>query len=213
MSRITVIGGTGYAGAHLVAEAARRGHTVTSISRTVPDEQLDGVTYRAGSITDDAVAAAAVDADTVLVTVSPRGAMAGQVAPAAENVARHAQQHGTRFGIIGGAGSLRVAPDGPLLMDTDDFPDAFKAEAVEMTDVLDWLREQDETLDWFFVSPAAGFGAYAPGEATGTYRTGGDVLLTDENGNSDLSGQDLAAAIVDEIERPVHHRQRFTVAY
>ncbi|OMH23284.1 NAD-dependent epimerase [Tersicoccus phoenicis] len=213
MARITVIGGTGYAGAHLVAEAARRNHSVTSISRTVPDAQLDGVTYRAGSITDDPVAEAAVDADVVVVAVSPRGPMAGQVAPSAENVARHAQRHGTRFGIIGGAGSLQVEPNGPRLMDTAEFPDGFKAEAREMTDVLDWLQEQDETLDWFFVSPAGGFGAYAPGEATGTYRTGGDVLLTDENGRSDLSGQDLATAIVDEIERPVHHRQRFTVAY
>lgn len=212
MARITVIGGTGYAGAHLVAEAARRDHTVTSISRTVPDEQVDGVTYRAGSFLDDAVAEDAVDADVVVVTVSPRGDMAGQVAPAAEKVAGLARATGTRFGIIGGAGSLQVEPGGPQLMDTAGFPDAFRAEAEEMTDVLHWLRDQDETLDWFFVSPAAGFGAHAPGEATGSYRTGGNVLLVDEDGESRLSGQDLATAIVDEIEQPAHHRQRFTVA-
>ncbi|GGC79204.1 NAD-dependent epimerase [Tersicoccus solisilvae] len=213
MARITVIGGTGYAGGHIVKEAAGRGHTVTSISRTVPDEKVDGVTFRAGSVLDDAVAQTAVDADVVIVTVSPRGDMVGKVAPAAEKVAELARAKGTRFGVIGGAGSLQVEPNGPRLMDTAEFPDAFKAEAEELTAVLNWLTEQDDTLDWFFVSPAAGFGAYAPGEATGTYRTGGDVLLTDENGESNLSGQDLAAAIVDEIERPVHHRQRFTVAY
>ena len=63
------------------------------------------------------------------------------------------------------------------------------------------MRGAEEGLDWFFVSPAGGFGAFAPGERTGAYRVGGDVLLTDENGDSNLSGQDLAVALVDEIEK------------
>jgi uncharacterized protein len=67
--------------------------------------------------------------------------------------------------------------------------------------------------DWFFVSPAGAFGSYNPGVATGRYRVGGDVLLTDPEGKSEISGPDFALAFVDEIEAPRHHRTRFTVAY
>jgi Putative NADH-flavin reductase len=98
-------------------------------------------------------------------------------------------------------------------MDDPEFPEAFKAEAEEMSGVLKDLRATSEKLDWLFVSPAGGFGSYAPGEALGHYRVGGDVLLTDKDGNSFISGADLAMAVVDEIEKPQHHRARFTVAY
>ena len=79
--------------------------------------------------------------------------------------------------------------------------------------MLTALRETSDDVDWFCVSPAAGFGSYAPGEATGTYRVGGDVLLTDASGTSFISGADFALAFVDEIEQARHHRERFTVAY
>ncbi|HLT68264.1 MAG TPA: NAD-dependent epimerase, partial [Microbacterium sp.] len=92
-------------------------------------------------------------------------------------------------------------------------PDAFKTEAAEMAAVLDDLRASDASLDWFYVSPAAGFGAFAPGEKTGTFRVGGDVLLADADGNSFISGADFATAVVDEIEQPAHRRTRFSVAY
>ena len=115
--------------------------------------------------------------------------------------------------MIGGAGSLLVAPDGPKLAETDGFPDAFKPEAAEMGAVLEDLRASSGGLEWFYVSPVGGFGAWAPGEATGTYRIGGDVLLTDADGQSNISGADLAKAIVTEIEEPTHTGSRFTVAY
>ena len=79
-----------------------------------------------------------------------------------------------------------------------------------------WLAVLLQTapdVDWFYLSPAASFGSYAPGEATDRYRVGGDVLLTDADGNSNISGADYAKAFVDEIEQPAHRRQRFTVAY
>lgn len=115
--------------------------------------------------------------------------------------------------MVGGAGSLLVAEGGPQLVETDGFPDAFKSEAAELAGVLGDLRAREDALDWFFVSPASSFGAWAPGEATGVYRIGGDVLLVDENGQSRISGADLALAIVEEIEKPAHHRVRFSVAY
>ncbi|WP_428833562.1 NAD(P)-dependent oxidoreductase, partial [Pseudoclavibacter helvolus] len=113
----------------------------------------------------------------------------------------------------GGAGSLFGAEGGPRLADTDGFPEPVKPEAAEMAGVLDDLRASAPELDWFYVSPAAAFGSWAPGEATGDYRVGGDILLTDANGDSNISGADFAAAILTEIETPAHRRARFGVAY
>ena len=118
-----------------------------------------------------------------------------------------------RLLVVGGAGSLQVTEGGPRLVDTPEFPAAFKDEALSHADVLTALRETSDDIDWFYVSPAAGFGSYAPGEATGTYRVGGDVLLTDASGTSFISGADFALAFVDEIEQGRHHRERFTAAY
>ena len=214
MASITVLGGTGYAGGHIVDEAAARGHRVTSWSRSLPERQVAGVTYRTGSVTDEVTLAEAVQgADVVILALSPRGPMAGEVEKVADALITRLTGTDTRLGVIGGAGSLQVAPGGPRLVDGDGFPDAFKAEALELTRVLTELRASDDSLDWFFLSPAANFGAYNPGERTGHYRVGGDVLLTDEQGTSAISGEDLAVAVVDEIEHPAHRRERFTVAY
>lgn len=216
MTRITVLGGTGYTGRHIAATAAAKGHDVTTWSRSAPAEPVEGATHRTGDLSDPAVVAAAVEgADVVVSAVSPRGELAeqGALRGILATAAQQAQERGVRLGVIGGAGSLHVAEGGPLLVDTPDFPEAFAQEARELTAVLQDLRASDEALDWFFLSPAAGFGAYAPGEATGSYRTGGDVLLADERGESFISGEDLALAVVDEIEQPAHPRARFTVAY
>lgn len=214
MTRITVIGGSGYAGGHIVQEAIERGHTVTSISRNLPESKLSGVNYIADDIRHAGVLRQAVaEADVVVSALSPRGDMAGEVVEAVAKLADAASEARVRLGVVGGAGSLLVSPNGPRLLDTPDFPKDIKAEPVEMGEVLDRLRASEESLDWFFVSPAAGFGAFSPGERTGNYRVGGDVLLTDEHGKSYISGEDLAVAIIDEIETPKHHRTRFTVAY
>jgi uncharacterized protein len=213
MARISVFGGTGYAGGNIVAEAARRGHSVTSYSRTLPEQQSEGVEYVQGSLLDPTTRTKALDgADVVVVTVAPRGDMAGAVRDGIATLAAEAEQAGVRLGVIGGAGSLHVAEGGPRLFDTDGFPAEYKPESLEMADALDDLRAT-ETLDWFYVSPPAAFGGFAPGEALGTYRVGGDVLLADDEGNSFIGGADFGRALVDEIERPAHRRARFTVAY
>lgn len=216
MARITVWGGTGFAGSNIVQVAAERGHEVIAYSRNAPADPVDGVEYRTGDVADPAVQAASVaDRDVVVSALSPRGELEGEGKLRAfeAQIAELARESGVRFGVIGGAGSLRVAEGGPFVSDTPDFPDAIKPEAREMANVLDDLRDSDAALDWFFVSPAGGFGAFAPGSATGEYRVGGDVLLVDEQGESFISGADLALAIVEEIETPRHRRQRFTVAY
>lgn len=213
MSRITIAGGTGYTGTHLAQEAAARGHQVTALSRTAPDQPLEGIAYKQVDFLEAGAAEQAVaDVDVVVFALSPRGALDGKIREVVAGISAASAAAGVRLGVVGGAGSLRVSEDGPLVKDTDGFPEAFQSEATQLTEILEDLRAS-EGLDWFFVSPAGGFGAFAPGERTGTYRTGGDILLADESGNSFISGADFAIALVDEIETPQHKNARFTVAY
>lgn len=213
MARIAVIGGTGYAGGHIVAEAAHRGHTVVSVARKVPTKRIHGVTYVEGSLLDaPGLMAELAGVDAVIVAVAPRGDMEGRVRAGIAQLVE-ALPVGTRLGVIGGAGGSLVAEGGPMLIDAGGFPEEFKPEAREMIGVLDDLRAAGPKTDWFFVHPAAGFGGFAPGERTGSYRTGGAVLVTGEDGGSYISGADFAIAVVDEIENRAHVRERFTVGY
>ncbi len=215
MARIVVLGGTGYTGGNVAREAAARGHQVTAYARHLPAQPVDGVQYVAVDVLADrsALLDAVTRADVVVETLAPRGPLAGELRGLVAELAGLAAEHGTRLGVVGGAGSLLVAEGGPRLLDTPQFPDSFKPEALELTDVLADLRASDERLDWFFASPAGGYGAYAPGEPVGAYRVGGELLLSDDEGRSFISGVDFALALVDEIERPAHRRARFTVAY
>jgi putative NADH-flavin reductase len=120
---------------------------------------------------------------------------------------------GGRLGMVGGAAGLLVSEDGPRLFDTPDFHEEWKQEAGNQISVLEALRASDATANLFYISPPAIYGSFVPGERTGTYRIGGDVLLTDPAGKSTIGGEDFAAAILDELDRQAHHRQRFTVAY
>lgn len=216
MARIIILGGTGYAGGHLAAEAARRGHEVLAASRSAAEEPVGGVEYRRGDVREEDFLSNLLEgADVVVSALSPRGDMADKEAFRAlqSTLARLAAEKHVRLGVIGGAGSLLVAEGGPKLVDTPEFPAEFAEEPRVLDAVLQDLRETDGSVDWFFLSPAGGFGSFAPGEAKGAYRVGGDVLLTDEDGESFISGADLALALVDEIEKPVHQQARFTVAY
>ena len=214
MARISVFGGTGYAGSNIVAEAARRGHSVTSVSRKLPEQRIDDVDYLEGSLLDaDTRAKVLANSDVVALAVAPRGDMVGKVRPAVAAIAAEAERAGVRIGVVGGAGSLHVAEGGPRIFDLPDFGAEYRPESLEMGGILDDLKATPETFDWFYLSPAGGFVGFAPGERRGTYRVGGDVLLTDDEGNSFIGGEDFGTAVVDEIEQPAHRRARFTVAY
>ena len=214
MANITVIGGTGYAGRNIVAAAARHGHTVTALSRKTPAEPTVGVSYVQGDVLDESVLAKGVEgADVVITALSPRGELTGKMLETVTRLERLAASSGVRLGVVGGAGSLFAFPGGPRVSETPDFPEAFQKEAAEMQAGLDYLRSDQATADWFYVSPPAGFGDFAPGELTGTWRTGDDVLLVDEGGNTTISGADFGEVFIAEVEAPAHHRQRFTVAY
>jgi len=214
MARISVLGGTGYGGDAVVREAARRGHAVTSYSRRPPEQPADGVTYVTGSLLDPELLAQSVrDADVVFEALSPRGDMQGKVEGIVDELIRLADEGGVRVGVLGGASSMLVSEGGPRLFDVAETPPEILPEVQTGLDVLDTLKKAPETLDWFYVSPAGSFGAWVDAPVTGAYRLSDDVLLTDENGVSTISGADLAVAVVDEIEQPRYRRRRFHVAH
>ena len=212
--RITVLGGTGYAGSEIAREAEHRGHDVTSFSRSMPADPVQGVRYRTGSVlVDDFLAESVRDTDVVFEALAPRGELAGKLEGVVERLLPLAADAGVRLGILGGASSLQVSPGGPRLVDVRPPSPEVAPEVHTGIALLDLMASAPEGLDWFFVSPAAGFGSWAPGERTGSYRVAGDVLLTGEDGKSFISAADLAVAVLDEIEEPKHSRRRFHVAY
>lgn len=212
MARIVVVGGTGYTGSNVVREAASRGHQVVSVSRRPPEQPLDGVTYEVGPV-EEVAQRVVPGADAVVATLSPRGDMAGRLVEVYGGLADLAAQAGARYLQIGGFSSLRPAPDQPRFAE-GEVPEQYREEALEGEATRAMLAERAPAgLDWVFVSPAGAYGAWAPGERTGTYRVGGEVALFDEQGESSLSGPDFAVALVDEIEQAQHHRAHIGVAY
>ena len=213
MARITVIGGTGYGGAAVVREAAKRGHTVTSISRTAPAEAVEGVTYVQGSVLDhDVLSAAVAGADVVFEAVAPRGDMTDKVDGLVADLVALADQQGVRVGFLGGVSSMLTSEGGPRLFDLASPPAEVLPEIEVGLRKLATLKAAPESVDWFYVSPAAEFGSWLPQRVTGSYRISDDVLLTDDNGTSYIAAPDLALAVLDEIEHPTHRRARFHVA-
>ncbi len=213
MATVTIIGAGGYAGSHIAEAAVQQDFSVRGFARGEVAQQIAGVNYERGSIQSPEDRQRMLQGtDAIVVAISPRGDMLGEVRASIRALAAEAAEAGVRLGVIGGAGSLQISEGGPLVIDSG-FPEEIKPEAAEMGEVLADLRESADALDWFFVSPAGGFGAFNPGEYRGQYRVGGDVLLTDEQGNSDISGADFGIAIADELSSPAHHRTRFTVAY
>lgn len=212
MTRIVVVGGTGYTGGNIAREAAGRGHDVVSISRSAPREQVPGVRYELGDVRE--VAARVIpDAEVVVAALSPRGDMAGHLVEIYTELARLAADARARYLQVGGFSSLRPAPGAPRFVE-GDVPEEFRDEAREGEATRVMLVERaPESLDWLFISPAGAYGSFAPGERKGTYRVGDEVALFDADGASAISGEDFAAAIVDEIEQPTRHRAHVGIAY
>src|SRR3954452_23858179 len=199
MARIAVIGGTGYAGSNIVAEAVQRGHTVVSVARNLPAERVDGATYIEGTLLDvPGLIQELEGVDVIVSAVAPRGDMLGKLRPSISELIAELPTS-VRVGVIGGAGGSLVEEGGERVVDQDSFNEEYKPEAWEAIGILDDLQAWDGGHDWFYIHPAGGFGMWNPGERTGSYRTGGDVIVTDESGESYISGADFAKAVVDEI--------------
>lgn len=210
--KIVIYGASGTIGSRILDEALRRGHTVTAVGRR-PEAIAPraAVTARAGDATDPAsIAATAAGAGLAISSYSPQKGPQGDLSKNAHALLDGLARAGVpRVIVVGGAGSLEVAP-GRLWMDDPAFTEAAKPRAQAQKAALDVFRAAVSPVTWTFVSPAA---SIKPGERTGTFRIGGDRLLFDANGKSAISVEDYAIAILDEAEHPRHPNQRITVAY
>ncbi|UXS32069.1 NAD(P)-dependent oxidoreductase [Agrobacterium tumefaciens] len=203
MAKIALIGASGNAGSRILKELSDRGHQVTAIARN-PEKiaSLPNVVAKKGDLFDQAGLSELLKGhDAVISSVH---FTASDPATLIEAVRASGVQ---RYLVVGGAGSLEIAP-GQRVVDLPDFPAAYKAEATKGAEFLDILK-QEKQLDWTFLSPSAEF---VPGERTGKFRLGKDSLLSNDEG-SRISFEDYAIALVDEVEKPQHSRQRFTIGY
>lgn len=214
MANVVVFGITGYSGSAIANEFLDRKNNVVGVARNATDVTArDNLTIASGSIHDpEFVKRVLSEADAAIIAVPAISSDGRRLAEALPGVLSAARESETRIGVVGGAGTLLVSEGGPALVDTPNFPDALKLGVAAHRDVLGVLNSS-VGVDWFYVSPAAGYGPWAPGPRTGSYRSGSTVLLTDSEGNSKLSAPDLGVAMADEVERPTHHSERFTVAY
>ncbi|QCI94632.1 NAD(P)-dependent oxidoreductase [Novosphingobium sp. EMRT-2] len=200
---IAVLGASGRAGSEIVKELVARGHEVIAIARkpeAIP--ALPGVTAKAGDASEPAALAELIrGADAVISAIHFD-------VPAATLLSALKQAGVGRLLVTGGAASLEVAP-GVRLIDTPEFPEAWKGAAQGGIAFLDALKGETE-IDWTFFSPAA---FIFEGPRLGTYRGGKDQLVTDDKGESRISFADYAIAMVDELEQHRYPRARFTAGY
>jgi len=212
--KVALIGATGFAGSNILNEALSRGHQVTALVRhTDKLPQHPNLVAEQSDVSDiDKLAQLLTGHDAVISAYNP-----GWTNP---NIQREFQEGSRsildavkkagvkRLLVVGGAGSLEVAPS-VQLVDTPGFPAEYKAGALGARAALNDLRGEHE-VEWTFLSPSA---VLEPGERTGQFRLGDDQLLVDDSGQSRISVEDLAVALLDELENPQHIRQRFTVGY
>jgi putative NADH-flavin reductase len=215
--KLVVFGAGGQVARRIAREALDRGHEVVGVVRSASSVRSDNerLTIVKGDATDaSSVAKTAKGADVIINALSPRPSPSGRAATSLPVAARALIEGAARAGVprlivVGGAGSLEVAP-GVRLVDSPGFPEVYKSESLNSAESLAVYRASSGDLDWTYISPAAEFG---PGTRTGHYRTGNDALLVDDQGESFISFEDYAKAVIDEIERPTHSRARMTVAY
>jgi hypothetical protein len=208
--KVVLFGASGMIGSRVLGELVRRGHAVTAVVRHPEKIKAEpGVNVVQGDITDPAaVASAAKGADAAISAYSPPPVDPGLISEATRSLLAGLAEAGVRRLIaVGGAGSLEVAP-GVQLVDTPSFPATWKAIALAHRDVLPVLKKAD--LDWSYFSPAA---MIEPGKRTGKFRLGGTRLVANDQGESKISAEDYAVALVDELENPRYVRQQFTAAY
>lgn len=215
MSRIIVIGGTGYAGSAITALAAARGHKVTSLSLSIPQAPIPNVTYVQGDATDEATLSSAIEGSEVVVgALAPRGALVSTFREVYRTIMRLADAAGAALFVVGGYSSLRPAPGADrFVTDLSDIPAELHDEILTGAALItEDLPATPTTLNWVVVSPAMRFGAHMPGEQLGRYRLGDDVAVAPEDGGA-ISAADYALGFVDLIEKGNHHRAQANLGH
>ncbi|HVW10474.1 MAG TPA: NAD(P)-dependent oxidoreductase [Bryobacteraceae bacterium] len=212
--KVALLGATGFAGSALLNEALSRGHTVTAIARDVNElPRRDGLIAQACNLFEtDALAALLRGHDAVISAFNPGWKdphLYEEQVRGTSSILAAIRKAGVRRVLwVGGAGGLEVKP-GVRVIDDPDFPASVKPGALATINALQQLRQHPE-LEWSFLAPSA---RMTPGVRTGKFRLGGDTLLVDANGVSRISVEDFAVAMIDELEKPEHVRQRFTAGY
>lgn len=215
--KIALIGATGFVGSTILKEALDRGHEVTAIARN-PEKikAQNNLTIVKSDVMDSDGLSKVLKGNDVVVSAYNAGwtnpDLYNEFLKGSRSIQEAVKKSGVkRFITLGGAGSLFIAPN-VQLVDTPQFPADWKPGALAARDYLNILKKEDQ-LDWTFVSPAIEMNAAQPHERKGIYRTGLDNPVFDANHRSFISVEDLAVAIVDEVENPKHIRVRFTVGY
>lgn len=215
--RVVLYGATGMIGSRILKELLSRGHTVTAVVRDPSKlKAQNNLTIQKGDLLDaDSIAKLCWGADVVVSSYGPPSgpqgpdpSKANHLVDAARALIIGARRAGSpRIIVVGGAGSLEISP-GLQVVDAPTFPEAYKPVALAHRDAYHVLRACD--LNWTCFSPAR---MIQPGERTGKFRLGKDALVSDEKGNSSISAEDYAVALVDEVEQGRHTKQRFTIGY
>ncbi|MGM9792538.1 MAG: NAD(P)-dependent oxidoreductase [Candidatus Cryptobacteroides sp.] len=222
MQNIVLIGASGFVGSAILNEALLRGHKVTAISRNIeniPAGNPNLTVVRADATDPDTLAALAQGKDAVISAYNPGWGNPRQYEETLENypkIVEGTKKAGVkRLLIVGGAGTLFVAP-GLRLVDTGNLPDEWLPGIKSLGEFyLNYLTNEKD-IDWVFFSPAGNLGNMGqngPGKRTGKFRLGKDDMIFDENGESFISVEDYAWAMIDELEQQNHHQERFTAAY
>jgi putative NADH-flavin reductase len=210
LMNVALFGSTGKAGSRILKELVSRGHRVTAIARNPAKLQvIDGVSSKKDDLSDVGATAEAIrGADTVISAYGPPPDHTEEIVGVTQRLVDAVKRAGNaRLLVVGGAGGLNVAP-GVTLIDSGYLPEAYKPIAKSHERALNVLRASE--VDWTYLAPAAFF---EPGERTGKFRLGKDELIANDRQESRISMEDYAIALVDELEKPEHRKQRFSVGY
>jgi putative NADH-flavin reductase len=208
--KVALYGSTGKAGSRILKELISRGHRVTAIARDPAKlEGIAGITSKKDDLSDvNRTTAAIRGVDAVISAYGPPQDKTDEIVEVTQRQVEAVKRAGTpRLLVVGGAGGLNVAP-GVTLLESGYLPDAYKPIAKSHVRALKVLEASD--IDWTYLAPAAYFG---PGERTGKFRVGKDELIANEKQESRISMEDYAIALVNELEKPAHRKQRFSVGY
>ena len=216
MKNIVLIGASGFVGSALLKEALNRGYAVKAVVRNPEKVKVENKHLQLikADVTDVKKLAEIVKgADAIISAYNPgwsNPSIYDDTLKGYRSIIDAAKRAGVlRLQVVGGAGSLLVAP-GKTVLQSGVIPDAIKPGVESLAKVLTDYLLPEKQLDWVFFSPA---GTIEPGERTAKYRLGKDYLIVDEKGNSKISVEDYAKAMLDELETPKHHRERFTIGY
>ena len=216
MKKVAVIGATGFVGKQVVNELANRGYAVNAIARDSSKvEEKDSVAAVSADVNNVEDLAKVLEGNDAVINTFNAGwtnpNLYDDFLNGSRNIEKAVEQSGVkRFITVGGAGSLFI--DGNQLVDGPDFPADIKPGATAARDYLNEIK-QNKTLDWTFFSPAIEMHQGTAGVRKGTYRTALENPVFNEEGRSILSVEDVAVALVDELEQNNFVRQRFTAAY